>query len=408
MKSFSAVLVCALLLLGGRCSEDSLAVGSESELTDNMVEDHGAMEGNDEHEMDLAATEAADSLDHAMDEHEADGDGESEESEESAGEHNGPHVIPSIEVDDLTLNPHDPKDELSKFFGISAALKKYENSYIACFDELTDADFIQSELDACTGKKFVHVHNALDFERRKVFSWADKSIQKLMIEHCYEGAGEEVEASNACDLFKEDAIQLLWNDVPMVEMMGAHRVKYLRDRAQMNRTVFENLLEQLEPIETEFNNLEAEVELHRENTIHRLKQYIRQRIDDVQDRFNRGEYGQYPRFKIDTIEWTERLVETPDYKLDMGAVASGTRKLVKESAKGAVRRVKRRARKQKTRNFQKVFISDWVDNSHERQLEKERKERPLGVGAAENIPKNLLEKELSRRKIDRFQFFNKH
>lgn len=412
MKSFSALFICALILLGSRCSVDSLAVGHESDLTDNMVEDSGALEGNDEHDANEAEMEASHELDEALDHHEEDEELESDQSdqsgqsEESAEEH--PGVIPSIEVDELMLNPEDPKDELSKFYGISAALKKYENSYIACFEELTDADFIQSELDACTGKKFVHVHNALDYERRKVFSWADKSIQKLMIEYCYEEAGEEISASEACDLFKEDVIQLLWNNVPMVEMIRAHSIKYIRDRAMMNLTVFNHLLERLEPIETEFNNLEAEVELHRENTIHQLKQYIRRRIDDVQDRFNRGEYGQYPRFKIDKIEWTERLVETPDYKLDMSAVGSGMRKLVKESAKPSANRPKRHTKAQKTRNYQKAFISDWADTKNDRNLEKERKQRPLGVNAGENRPNNLLENELSKRKIDRFQFFKKH
>lgn len=425
MNRLQALFIALLLLtFRTRCApsgsiSDSISTDRESDLTDNSVADTGTINGEGEggeSDIDAAADEAGDEFDKEADDQDMDQALEDEDAEEDQGdeadeepmeegEAGEPESFSSMEGQ--MLNPYDPNDQLTKFFGISKALKRYEDTYINCFDELPDPDFIQSELDKCTGVDFVHVHNALDYERRKVVSWADKSMHKVMIDHCYEGAGEDETLAEACDLFKDDLLTLLWNNMPMRPLLEMHTVKYLRDRATMDPVVFQTLLGKVSDVEEEFDSLIDEVELHRENTVNKIKTYIRRRVEDLQDRFNRGEYSKYPKMKKDLIEWTERMIETPDYTLDMAAVG---RKLVKETGKnegvGA-------AKKEKTRNFQKAFISDWVTGGKgvERALMRKKPVRPAGVRDEEVPSQNLLEKSaLAREKNrnDRFQYFNRH
>ena len=398
------ILLATLLLISKSQTQDQVMssypsegdIATESGVTDDTFTDTNQLEA-------AAAPFTSDAfIDGQELDQEIDAHFDNEEMQELDDLTPPPQPTP-IPIDSAALNPEDPNDELTKYFAISKTMKVHEDSYIACFEDLGDSDFMESEIDKCTGKLLVHVHNALDFEKRKVTSWADKSINKRFIEFCYKKVHENMSLSLACDLFREDCLQLLWNEMPMHSLLSTHRRKYTIDYARMPDWMMDNLLMQIKAVEKEYDSLNTEVEVHRETTVEKLKRYIRERSSDIVDRFNRGEYAKYPRIKIDHLEMVERLADTPDYKIDM---SQSDRKLVGRKVDEDNLEVKEA--KTTNRDFQAGFISDW-NHPHASLKRGLRMNLDLGeMGKKENSVGVKGIGSRRRLKVDRFQFFGKH
>lgn len=373
---------------------------TESGMTDNTFNDQNELESSSSPYTDDQFNDDQE-IDHEIDAH------FDNEEQQELDDLSPPHVPTPIPIDSASLNPEDPNDELTKYLAISKTMKNYEDSYIACFEDLGDPDFMESEIDKCTGKLLVHVHNALDFEKRKVTSWADKSINQRFIDFCYKKVHEDISGALACDLLKDDCLQLLWNEMPMHSLISIHRTKYTIDYAKISDEIIDHLLEEIEAIEKEYDSLNGEVEVHREMTVEKIKKYIKERSSDIVDRFNRGEYKKYPRIKIDHIEMIERLIETPDYKINVHPDRNLAGNKVKvQNFKN--KKDKTRKSKVTNRDFQAGFISDW---NHPNASLKRGLKMNLDLDKMGNKQAILDLKDTGIRKkklkVDRFEFFGK-
>lgn len=402
-KTFLLLLFAFLLLNKPIFAEvsDSLiedtAEPMESDVTDNTMEDENQLYGiTNDNTLDKMQGESQ--IDHDVDVH------FNHEEDEPVATHPEDHCP---EIDSNSLNPSDPNDHLTKFHSISMRLKTYEKSYKACFDDLHDNHFSKSEIDKCTGPDFAHVDNALDYERRKVVSWADKTINRDFVEYCYKIAAQDKLQAKACDILKNDVLLLLWNDMPMHSLIVMHKRKYLTRYTKMNPDIFQVMLQKIAETEAEFDSLHTEVELHREMTIEYLKKYIKDRVSSIMDRFNRGEYKKYPRIREDLILITEVLSDTPDYDLDLN---NKHRKLVggiiEKNEESGLKNVPEK-RKEPNRSFQPFFVSDW-NRPVPKYLQEKYKidfKNPPSLRSKDNLVKTSGRNR--QLKKDRFDYFTK-
>ena len=303
---------------------------------------------------------------------------------------------------DNALNPNSQNDLLNKFFVLSNNLKSYVDVAKACFENIDDVDFSWSEIDKCTGPKFEHVKNDLDYEKRKLIAMADKTLNNVIIDDCYAVVGEDLEGSLACDVFKNDLFVLLWSEMPLVKLLQMHKQKYTLDRANMNEEIFEKLLSEIEPVETEFDKLNEELNTHMELTIQQLNKYIKERVDDLVDRWKRGEYNHYPKIREEFLRMTEVIPDTGYYNLEFG----------RRERKNAQTEEKQDGKKKQTgvnRTFQKDFVFDWKQKE-QRNLKGEIQRRypriPFELDRELNKDKDK-KKEAEKKKRDRFSFFVK-
>lgn len=60
----------------------------------------------------------------------------------------------------------------------------------------------------------------------KIMSRGDEIIRRIMIDHCYYDAGEDAIKSNACDVFEQDLLPMIWKALPFHKIARENTRKY--------------------------------------------------------------------------------------------------------------------------------------------------------------------------------------
>lgn len=174
-----------------------------------------------------------------------------------------------------------PMNHDANYIKIADELRRYEDAYTACINNLSDNDFSDETVDNCVGINYNYVYDDADYEKSKILARADSAIRDFMIQHCYSVAGVDLVLANACDLIENDVINLLWNELKYQDLLDYHRNKYLFEHSYMNETIFDSLLSEFKIIQTESSSLLTELYDHRQLTITHLEDVISLRTSDI-------------------------------------------------------------------------------------------------------------------------------
>ena len=206
-------------------------------------------------------------------------------------------------------------------------------------------------------------------------------LSRCSIEHKI-GSSLQVLILNSCIIFK---VSKLFFDSPLTTLH--------------TKSIFENLISELTEIEREYKDLSEELLHHSDLLIQKIKKYIRERVDDITDRWKKGEFKHYPNIREDFIKMEEIIPETDYYKIDFN---NPDRKL---DLKDNLQKEKEDNKENLAKSFMKKgSVLNWVKSS-----KRKKKKFPKIPFERDLILKNKMTK-LNPEKVkrDRFQFFDQN
>ena len=106
-------------------------------------------------------------------------------------------------------------------------------------------------------------------------------MREIIVQDCYEHAGEDPILSDACDLFESDAITLLWNNLDYTDMMEYNKHKYTFIYEKMPEHQFDHMMERFKPIKDSLDELLGEVDEHKMVVVSRIKDYVEKRTKGI-------------------------------------------------------------------------------------------------------------------------------
>lgn len=110
---------------------------------------------------------------------------------------------------------------------------------------------------------------------------AQTKMRDIIVEDCYEHAGEDPIMSDACDLFESDAITLLWNSLDYTDMMEFNKHKYTFIYEKMPEHMFDHMMERFKPIKHTLDELLGEVDEHKLVVLAHIKEDVEKRTKGI-------------------------------------------------------------------------------------------------------------------------------
>lgn len=208
----------------------------------------------------------------------------------------------------------------------------------------------------------------------------NSAIRKILIKHCYEYAGEDPIQSDACDLFEQDVIKLLWNVLDFRKLIKYNKQKYTFVIEKMPSKIFKHMVRLLKPLKEELEELLDEMEAHRDVAILKIKQHVNNRTKTIMEMHDFDSSNPAPRIRNYEINVTQTIgnrsvvpweMEVPrplrlDGSTDLFNGSGGYEEISKPSDKGLYRG---------SRNYSKPWDSakhknhSKLDKDHKRYFE---------------------------------------
>jgi len=248
------------------------------------LEDDGDLDSPEEPEEEESSEE---------DDEEEDEDEEEEPEEEEA---------PEIEFEN-----YDDMEHLRNYKKISGDMQLYEDEYSMCLKEIPDDNYTEESVDQCIGVNFIKVSLDLKYVILKVMAKADARVRSIFIKFCYTPAGVVEEISNVCDLMERDILDLLWNGFDFMSLVELNKNKYLQVYGVLPQEFYDNIMNSLTRLSTEYFELLDELDNHKEMTILRLKTLIDDRTKLMLEEAENHPSDIQPALVEHKIQITERL-----------------------------------------------------------------------------------------------------
>ena len=152
---------------------------------------------------------------------------------------------------------------------IADASTEIEKTYTDCIQEIPDVNFDAEQIKNCIGKESVYIINDFDHLVKTINSYYEIAIRGLIQRECYASATDFV-STNGCETFESDALDYLWKELKVDQLMDSNRIKYTFEVAHLTDDVFSTLITNLKAIFPHYYDLLDEAYNHRDLSIVRV------------------------------------------------------------------------------------------------------------------------------------------
>lgn len=156
---------------------------------------------------------------------------------------------------------------------IADAANDTEKVYSDCIMEIPDINYDAQSIKTCIGKESIYIINDFDHLVKTINSYYENSIRDLIQRECY-GKATDFVSTNGCEVFERDALDFLWKELKVDELLDQNKIKYTFEVAHLEEEAFAEMLEYLKGILPHYYDLLDEAYNHRDLTVVRVQKII--------------------------------------------------------------------------------------------------------------------------------------